>query len=152
VPRAAQRTPAANTGYADADQLTITLVKEEEPLQFRLRRLALEPAVPRRLLIGQELHRRESRPYPAPTRTPRSSELGSFSPLTAVPLFLDPGFTPDRIGWMDLAAELCSYRITYKISSGTPLGAPPEWDASPHRRVADSSPSRCRSTCGVGPS
>jgi len=57
VPRAAQRTPAANTGYADADQLTITLVKEEEPLQFRLRRLALEPAVPRRLLIGQELDR-----------------------------------------------------------------------------------------------
>jgi len=39
------------------DQLTITLVKEEEPFQFRLRRLALEPAVPSRLLIGQELDR-----------------------------------------------------------------------------------------------
>ena len=39
------------------DQLTVSVVKEEEPLQLRLRRLALEPPVPSSLLIGQELDR-----------------------------------------------------------------------------------------------
>jgi hypothetical protein len=32
----------------------VRVVEEEEPLQLRLRRLALEPPVPSRLLIGQE--------------------------------------------------------------------------------------------------
>jgi hypothetical protein len=39
------------------DQITISVVEEEEPLQLRLRRLALEPPVPGSLLIGQELDR-----------------------------------------------------------------------------------------------
>ena len=54
---AAQRTQLRIRATPTRDQPTITLVKEEEPLQFRLRRLALESAVPSRLLIGQELDR-----------------------------------------------------------------------------------------------
>jgi hypothetical protein len=39
------------------DQITISVVEEEGPLQLRLRRLAPEPPVPGSLLIGQELDR-----------------------------------------------------------------------------------------------
>jgi hypothetical protein len=40
------------------DQRAVSVVKEEESLQLRLRRLALEPPVPGSLyLIGQELDR-----------------------------------------------------------------------------------------------
>lgn len=56
-----------------ADQLPVDIVKEEEPLQLRSRRLLNEPPVRLGLLIAQKLHRHgrtvvRTRPRPAPFR------------------------------------------------------------------------------------
>lgn len=44
------------------------------------------------------------------------------------------GFSPQGPDWLDLAVEVCAYRITYNISSERPLGPPPESDWSTTRR------------------
>jgi hypothetical protein len=43
------------------------------------------------------------------------------------------GFAPEGPDWMDQAIEVFAYRITYGITGETPLGAPPESDASKTR-------------------
>jgi hypothetical protein len=45
------------------------------------------------------------------------------------------GFTPQGPDWLDLAVEVCAYRITYNISSEKPLGPPPTSDSSTTRRA-----------------
>lgn len=44
------------------------------------------------------------------------------------------GFTPTGDDRLDLATEVCAYRITYRISSETPLGRAPDSAAPGHRR------------------
>jgi hypothetical protein len=44
------------------------------------------------------------------------------------------GFTPYGSGWLDLAADVCAYRITYHITGEKPLGEAPQSDCSARRR------------------
>jgi hypothetical protein len=53
------------------------------------------------------------------------------------------GFTPDSDDRLDLAVEVCAYRITYRISSDNPLGSPPDSATPGHRRTGTTS---CAST------
>jgi hypothetical protein len=75
-------------GSAPRDHVPVGVIEVEEAPDLDRRQLAGEPAVGGDLLIGQALHRHESRPQTRATRQP--SVPRSFPPLTAVLLFLNP--------------------------------------------------------------